>query len=163
MEKFAKGGNAATVIITNENSKDFIQEISALIQSSKQRMATAVNAELTLLYWHIGQRINQYVLQGERAEYGKDIIPNLSKHLTKEFGKGWSPRNLGYMMQFASSLPDLNILQSLIAQLSWTHFTKLLAIDEPIKREFYATMTAQERWISLHYLHRRLYCQTKKC
>lgn len=49
-----------------------------------------MNAELTLLYWHIGQRINQHILQNERAEYGKEIIKNLSKSLTEQFGKGWS-------------------------------------------------------------------------
>lgn len=136
----------ANHLITADNSSEFIQEISTLIQSSKQRMATAVNVELTLLYWHIGQRINQYVLQGERAKHGQQIIQNLANSLTAEFGKGWSKRNLNYMMQFAHYFPDLKIVQSLIAQLSWTHFTKLLAIDEPIKREFYATMAAQERW-----------------
>lgn len=134
------------LITQAEHSKAFISEISQLIHSSKQRMAVAVNAELTLLYWHIGKRINDYILQGERAKYGEDIIPKLSTHLTKQFGKGWSKRNLGYMMQFASQFPDIEILQSLIAKLSWTHFTKLFVIDDPIKRDFYATMAAQERW-----------------
>ncbi len=133
-------------LIPTDNSAEFIGEISQLIYSSKQRMAVAVNAELTLLYWHIGKRINDYLLQGERAKYGEDIIPQLSTSLTEQFGKGWSKRNLGYMMQFANTFTDIEILQSLIAKLSWTHFTKLIAIDDPIKREFYATMAAQERW-----------------
>lgn len=136
-------------VINNENmdhSAEFANEIAALIKSTKQRMATAVNAELTLLYWHIGNRINQYILQGERAEYGQEIVSTLAKRLTEQFGKGWSKRNLNYMMQFATTFPDLQIVQSLIAQLSWTHFTKLFVIEDPIKRDFYATMAAQERW-----------------
>lgn len=128
------------------NNTAFIENISQLIRSTKQRMATAVNAELTLLYWHIGNRINQYILQGERAEYGQEIVRTLAERLTEQFGKGWSKRNLNYMIQFATTFPDLQIVQSLIAQLSWTHFTKLFVIEDPIKRDFYATMAAQERW-----------------
>lgn len=132
--------------MNNVSNTEFIHEISQLIRSTKQRMATAVNAELTLLYWHIGNRINQYILQGERAEYGQEIVRTLADKLTEQFGKGWSKRNLNYMMQFATTFPDLQIVQSLIAQLSWTHFTKLFVIEDPIKRDFYATMAAQERW-----------------
>lgn len=135
-----------TLLTLENHSIEFADEIVALIKSTKQRMATAVNAELTLLYWHIGNRINQYILQGERAEYGQEIVSTLAKRLTEQFGKGWSKRNLNYMMQFATTFPDLEIVQSLIAQLSWTHFTKLFVIEDPIKRDFYATMAAQERW-----------------
>ncbi|HDV7284620.1 YhcG family protein [Mannheimia glucosida] len=129
-----------------ENSAEFVNEISQLIQSSKQRMTVAVNAELTLLYWHIGKRINDYILQGERAEYGQEVVKNLAQSLTEQFGKGWSKRHLNYTMQFAATFPNLEIVHTLCAQLSWSHFKLIIAIDEPIKREFYATMAAQERW-----------------
>ncbi|OOF87844.1 nuclease [Rodentibacter ratti] len=128
------------------NNIVFIDEISQLIRSTKQRMATAVNAELTLLYWHIGHRINQYILQGERAEYGQEIIRTLADRLTEQFGKGWSKRHLNYVMQFASTFPDIEIVHALRAQLSWTHFKQLVHIEDPIKRDFYATMAAQEHW-----------------
>lgn len=133
-------------VVIEESSVEFVSEISQLIQSSKQQMSIAVNAELTLLYWHIGKRINDYILQGERAEYGKDIISQLSQNLTRQFGKGWSKRNLAQMVKFSSNFPDMQILQTLSAKLSWSHFVQLAYIDEPIKREFYATMAAQERW-----------------
>ncbi|STY62187.1 PDDEXK nuclease domain-containing protein [Mannheimia haemolytica] len=129
-----------------ENSAEFVNEISQLIQSSKQRMTVAVNAELTLLYWHIGKRINDYILQGERAEYGQEVVKNLAQSLTEQFGKGWSKRHLNYTMQFAATFPNLEIVHALRAQLSWTHFKQIIHIDDPIKREFYATMAAQERW-----------------
>jgi len=58
------------------------QEIVSLVHTAKQRAAVAVNAELTLLYWSVGQRIRQEILKGERAEYGQHIIGNLSKALT---------------------------------------------------------------------------------
>lgn len=65
------------------SEQQLVGEISQLIQTSKQRVAVTVNAELTLLYWHIGQRINQHILNNERAEYGKEVIKNLSKSLTE--------------------------------------------------------------------------------
>lgn len=134
------------LISTKQTSVEFISEISSLIQRTKQRMATAVNAELTLLYWHIGNRINQYILQGKRAEYGQEIVRTLAERLTEQFGKGWSKRHLNYMMQFASTFPDIEIVHTLRAQLSWSHFKQLVHIEDPIKRDFYATMAAQERW-----------------
>lgn len=129
-----------------DNSAEFVNEISQLIQSSKQRMTVAVNAELTLLYWHIGKRINDYILQGERAEYGQEVVKNLAQSLTEQFGKGWSKRHLNYTMQFATTFPNLEIVHALRAQLSWTHFKQIIHIDDPTKRGFYATMAAQERW-----------------
>ena len=85
-------------------------------------------------------------MQGERAEYGQEVVKNLAQSLTEQFGKGWSKRHLNYTMQFATTFLDLEIVHALRAQLSWTHFKQIIHIDDPIKREFYATMAAQERW-----------------
>ena len=60
------------------------QDVVSLVHTAKQRAAIAVNAELTLLYWSVGQRIRQEILKGERAEYGQQIIVNLSKTLTQQ-------------------------------------------------------------------------------
>lgn len=128
------------------NEQQLVGEISQLIQTSKQRVAVTVNAELTLLYWHIGQRINQYILNNERAEYGKEVVKNLSKSLTAQFGKGWGRSHLNYCIKFAETFDDLEIVHALRGKLSWTHFKALIYIDEPLKRDFYATMAAQERW-----------------
>ncbi|MFZ7200983.1 DUF1016 N-terminal domain-containing protein [Avibacterium avium] len=124
------------------NEHQLVGEISQLIQNSKQRVAVTVNAELTLLYWHIGQRINQHILQNERAEYGKEIIKNLSKSLTEQFGKGWSKRNLLQMIKFANVFNQIEIVQALSAQLSWSHFVLLSTLDDPLKRDFYPTLRA---------------------
>ncbi|KYK73620.1 DUF1016 N-terminal domain-containing protein, partial [Aggregatibacter actinomycetemcomitans] len=70
-------------LMTTENT--FTTEIIELVRNTKQRMAVAVNAELTMLYWHIGNRINQHILQGERAEYGQQVVANLAKNLTSQF------------------------------------------------------------------------------
>lgn len=124
----------------------FIDDISQLVQQAKQRAATAVNSEITLLYWQVGNRIQQEVLGGERASYGQEVIASLAKQLTAQFGRGWSRTQLNYCLQFATVYSDLEIVHSLRGQLSWTHIKHLIAIDEPIKRDFYATMAMQERW-----------------
>lgn len=122
------------------------QEIVSLVHAAKQRAAIAVNAELTLLYWSVGQRIRQEILKGERAEYGQNIISNLSQTLTQHFGKGWSKRNLAQMIKFAEIFTDAQIVQTLSAKLSWSHFIQLLSIEDQLKREFYLSMAVQERW-----------------
>ena len=109
-------------------------------------MARAVNSGLVALYWHIGQRIRQDILKEKRAEYGKQIFYALSRKLTAEFGRGYSERNLANMVRFAEVFPDSKILQSLIAKLGWTHFQKIIYLDDPLKRDFYAEMCRMENW-----------------
>lgn len=121
-------------------------EIKTLISSAKQRAAVAVNAELTLLYWQVGQRINTEILKGERADYGKQVVEKLSSQLTGTFGRGWSRRNLFQVLRFAELFPCQEIVQTLSAQLSWSHFSALITIEDAIKRDFYLTMAIQERW-----------------
>lgn len=121
-------------------------EVKQLIQLAKQRAAVAVNAELTLLYWQVGKRIADEVLNGERAEYGKQVIASLAQQLTLDYGKGWSKRNLAQMVRFSEIFPDYQIVQTLSAQLSWSHFTCLVTIADPLKQEFYLAMALQERW-----------------
>lgn len=127
-------------------NSELFSEIQTLITQAKQQANVAVNASLTMMYWQIGQRINQEVLKGERAEYGKQIVATLSRQLTKEFGRGWSARNIAYMMQFNEQFPEKNILHTLSAKLSWSHFRSLIALKEPLAREFYVQMCMVESW-----------------
>ncbi|MDH0030336.1 MULTISPECIES: DUF1016 N-terminal domain-containing protein [unclassified Acinetobacter] len=103
--------------LTSVNNHGFTHEVMQLIHAAKQRAAIAVNAELTLLYWQVGQRIRQEVLNGERADYGKQVIANLSKALTEQFGKGWGKTQLNYCAKFAEVFPNLEILHALRGQL----------------------------------------------
>ncbi|MCG2835568.1 PDDEXK nuclease domain-containing protein [Photobacterium sp. WH77] len=124
----------------------FAQEVIALIQQAKQRAAVAVNSEITLLYWHIGQRINQEVLGGERADYGKQVVANLAKQLTEQFGKGWSAQQLRHCMKFAEVLTDQNIVSTLSRQLSWSHFLEVMYHRDPLAVQFYLKLCSVERW-----------------
>ncbi|SHM54820.1 PDDEXK nuclease domain-containing protein [Flavobacterium xanthum] len=128
------------------NLSPVASDIKLLIEQSKQQIAITVNATMSMLYWKIGARINQEVLQNNRAEYGEQIVQSLSAQLTLEYGKGFSRRNLFNMMQFANTFLNEKIVVSLIRQLSWTHILALIPIQDNIKREFYIQMCVHEKW-----------------
>jgi predicted nuclease of restriction endonuclease-like (RecB) superfamily len=131
-----------------ESIDPLFQEIRQLIDTAKQRAAVAINAEITLLYWQIGNRIQTEVLQGQRGEYGKQEIVNLSQRLTQTYGKGWSERQLRHCLRFAATFPDEQIVSALRRQLTWTHIKTLMYIDDPLKRDFYIEISRLERWSS---------------
>jgi predicted nuclease of restriction endonuclease-like (RecB) superfamily len=131
----------------NKISKiDIFSEIKELIESSKRNVSIAVNAEITLLYWNVGNRIRKEILGNERAEYGKELIVNLSTHLTEEYGDGWSKRHLHHCIRIAEVFPDIQIVHSLRAQLSWTHLRLIIPIEDELKRTFYIEMCKLENW-----------------
>jgi len=130
-------------------------EIRQLIDAARQRAATAVNFELTLLYWRIGERIHTQVLAGRRAEYGEEIVATLSQQLMNEYGKGFSYTALTRMTKFYEAFPDEKIVATLSQQLSWSHFREILPLKRPLQREYYAEMCRVERW-SVRTLHERI-------
>jgi predicted nuclease of restriction endonuclease-like (RecB) superfamily len=130
-------------------------EIRQLIDAAKQRAAIAINAEITLLYWQVGKRIQTEVLQGQRAEYGKQVIIALSQHLTQTYGRGWSARQLRHCLQFAEIFPEQEIVNTVCSQLSWSHLRLLTRIDDPLKRDFYIEIAQLERW-SVRQLQERI-------
>lgn len=121
-------------------------ELRALIASSRQRLATAVNAELTRLYWSVGHRLNAEVLGGERASYGAQLLDQLGKRLSSEFGRGFESRNLRRMVKFAEAFPSAEIVSTLSAKLSWSHLVAIVALKTPEARQFYAHHAAQDGW-----------------
>ncbi len=121
-------------------------EVKQLIEQGKQQVAVSVNTTMSMLYWQIGKRINDDILQNQRAEYGKQIIPTLSRHLTQEYGNGWGEKHLRQCMQFAQAFPDEQIVYTLCRELSWSHLRLVMFMDEPLKREFYIEMCKLEKW-----------------
>ncbi len=130
-------------------------DIRQLIEAARQRVAVAVNAELTLLYWHIGRRINTELLQGKRADYGQTVVKSLAADLTQHYGKGWSERQLWHYMHFAEVFTDEAIVYTLCTQFSWSHLRMLISMDDPLKRAFYAEMCRLEKW-SVRQLRERI-------
>jgi len=130
-------------------------DIRTLIEVARQRATSAVNSELTMLYWRIGLRIHTQVLEGRRADYGEEVLPTLATQLVKEYGSSFSVKNLRRMVQFAVTFPDEAIVVSLIRQLSWTHFIALIPLKDPRQRDYYAQMASAERW-SVRTLRERI-------
>lgn len=123
-----------------------LADLRSMIHAARGQAARSVDVALVTLYWQVGRRIRVDVLRQQRATYGERIVAAAARQLSAEFGRGFGPRNLFNMMRFAEVYPDARIVQALTAQLGWTHFTLLLAVTDPLKRDFYAEMCRVERW-----------------
>lgn len=121
-------------------------DLRILIDSSRDQVARAVNAGLVLLYWSIGERIRREILGDQRAAYGEQIVETISAQLTSEYGRGFARRNVFHMIRLAEVYPDLQIVQTLSAQLGWSHFLEIISLNDPLKRDFYAELCRLERW-----------------
>lgn len=132
-----------------------IQELRQLIENSRQQVAQTANAAVTLLYWRLGKRIHQEVLQEQRAEYGEEIVSTLSTQLVKEYGNSFGLRSLRRMIQFADVFPDEQVVAHLASSLSWSHFIEIIPLKQPLEREFYAELCRVERW-SVRTLRERI-------
>jgi len=111
-----------------------LADLRQLIAAARQDVARQVNSTLASLYWHVGQRIHRDILNEKRAEYGEQIVSAVGRQLDVEFGRGFGEKNLRRMIQFAEVFPDQKIVVALIRQLSWTHFLRLIPIEDPLKR-----------------------------
>lgn len=123
-----------------------LDDIREYIVQTRERVAGSVNSEMVTLYWKIGHRIRKDILKEKRADYGKQIISGLARELTDSYGAGFSRRNLFKMVRFAEVFPENRIVQTLSAQLSWSHLIEILTLSDPLQREFYAEMCRIERW-----------------
>ena len=125
-----------------------------LLQTARRKVVHTINQTMVETYFEIGKMVFEEDQEGkERAEYGKYMITELSKVLTKEFGKGFSKRNIEQMRQFYVTYA---IAQTLSAQfrLSWSHYIKLMRIDDENERQFYEIETAKNNW-SIRELQRQ--------
>jgi len=136
-------------------SPALVTDLRQLILSAREQVARAVDSGLVLLYWSIGHRIRTDVLKEKRAEYGEKILHAVSAKLVAEFGQGFTERNLANMTRFAGEFPDPKIVHALSGQLSWTHFRRIIYLDDPLKRDFYAEMCRIEKW-NTRTLHQKI-------
>jgi len=123
-----------------------LRDIRTMIEDTRSGVASSVNAVLTTLYWRIGERINEEILSGQRAEYGKEIVATLSQQLSAEYGDGFSYSALTRMVKFVQVFPEPRIVATLSQQLSWSHFRELLPMEKSLQRDFYAEMCRIENW-----------------
>ena len=121
-----------------------ILEIRELLENARKNVAQQVNTQLLTTYWNIGRIIVEYEQQNQiRADYGKQTLRELSKELTREFGKGFSVSNLQFMRRFYQGY---QIQQTVSVELSWSHYCELLTISDPDKRSFYEKETINSGW-----------------
>ncbi len=150
--------------MTNIPSIGLSEKISSLLIEARKRVLQTVNHTMVLTYFEIGRMIIEEEQNGkERADYGKQIIKSLSERLTNDFGKGFSQRNLEQIRQFYSVYSKTQTLsaesekgQILSDQfkLSWSHYLKLMRIDDAHERKFYEIESFKNNW-SLRELDRQ--------
>lgn len=129
----------------NKNTEtNLLNELSQLIEQSRQQVAVQVNSTLTLLFWQVGNKINNEILQNKRADYGKQIVPTVSAQLEAKYGINFKEKNIRRMMQFAEQFSDFEIVVTLSRQLSWSHFLVLIPLKSPDAKMFYAQKTMSE-------------------
>jgi len=128
------------------DSEKLIDDVRSLVESSRCRLAQAVNSELVMLYWQIGKRISEDLPAENRAEYGAKVVELVSGRLTAEYGKGFRRSNVFHMIRFAEVFDDAKIVQTLSGLLSWSHFVEIIYLRDPLQRQFYAEMARVERW-----------------
>ncbi len=127
-------------------NRKFFSQIVDLLESARSNVVRAVNQTMVTTYFEIGRMIVEEEQNGkDRAEYGKRLLRELSKTLTREFGKGFSTTNLKQMRQFYIAY---SIGQTLSDEfiLSWSHYLKLMRIDNENERKFYEIESNKNNW-----------------
>lgn len=137
--------------LTPNNS--MVLEIRELLENARKNVAQQVNTQLLTTYWNIGRIIVEYEQQNQiRADYGKQTLRELSKELTREFGKGFSRSNLQNMRAFYLAYEKC---QTVSGKLSWSHYCELLSITDENKRSFYEKESINSGW-SVRELKRQI-------
>src|SRR5699024_11264691 len=96
----------------DELNNPLLQELSEIIERGRKTVVSQVNQTLTLVYWQVGYKINQYLLKDERAEYAKNIVVTLSRELETQYGRGFTEKNVWRMIQFSKVFNDFEIVRS---------------------------------------------------
>ncbi len=144
-----------------------LNQLRALLQQSRQHLQQNINSAMVQTYWQVGHLIVEDEQQGnERAEYGKQVLQQLSNELTAEFGKGFDTRNLRNMRAFYLVFPIWN---TVCTNLSWSHYRALIRIDNAQARQWYLEEAISHSWsaralgrqISSLYYERLLSSQDK--
>lgn len=129
---------------TQASYNELLNTIGSTIETARQNAVKAVNHELVKANWEIGRHIVEFEQLGEeRAEYGSNLLSNLSKDLKQRFGKGFGRRNILDMRRFYLAYQKW---QAVPAKLSWTHIVTLLGVSDDHARKFYEKQTVLENW-----------------
>ncbi|GAB1385232.1 PDDEXK nuclease domain-containing protein [Melaminivora sp.] len=139
------------------NESQCFTDIEHILQHGRATAYRAVNTAMVETYWRIGQRIVEEEQRGkERAEYGKALIANLSRHLGEHFGKGFSVANLKNFRQFYLTFPALGENAThRVANLAWSHIRLIMRLENEAERHYYLTEASSQSW-SVRLLERHI-------
>ncbi|MHC8404721.1 PDDEXK nuclease domain-containing protein [Pseudomonas sp. TMB3-21] len=121
-------------------------DLGKLIREARLKILRTVDTVQVQTCWQIGRHIVEFEQEGaRRAAYGKRLLPTLAINLTSQFGKGFDERNLRYMRDFYQTFPIWSALRS---ELSWTHYRRLLRVENDRARHWYMNESAVQNWSS---------------
>ena len=132
--------------LTEHKEELLLHELSLLIEQSQQQFVKQANSIVNLLFWQVGNRINEHILKNKRADYGKKIVVTLSRQLKEKYGRNFEEKNLRRMLQFAEQFKDFEIVVTLSRQLCWSHFLALLPLKNHEAKMFYTQKSILENW-----------------
>jgi len=137
-------------------ANNYIQDIKEILAQARQKAYTAINVSMIEAYWQIGRRIVEQEQEGEkRAAYGEQVLKELSRALTTEFGKGFSYANLRNFRQFYLTYPDEKICYTVCSKLTWSHNRLIMRIEDKNARNWYLQEAAEQGW-SVRVLERNI-------
>jgi DUF1016 N-terminal domain len=146
-----RGPTDLQAVCTSSAYRQLISRLRSQIRAAQAHAAQAVNSELVLLYWSIGHEI---LVQQHASGWGDDVVGRIARDLALETGsaRGFSRRNLFYMRRFAALWPERKKVQTLPAQIGWSHHQVLLEAFSGDRARYiwYASRVAQERWSCRH-------------
>lgn len=136
--------NINSTIVPEYNG--LFNDLCSIIDEARRHVATYVNVEACLMNWHVGKRIKEDVLYNQRAEYGKQVLRQLSEKLTERYGAGWGTEKLKHCVRSAYLFSEQEIMYAARTQLTWTHLRELMSLKDPLERQFYMEMCRIEHW-----------------
>ena len=137
----------------------FLTEVKNIVEQGRQQAYASVSQVMIETYWKIGERIVLQEQKGkERADYGTQLIAQLSEELTRTFGKGFSKRNLQYFRAFYLTFNNLEIVQTRLHNLTWSHILQTLRVENATAARWYLHTASQEMW-SVRTLDRNISTQ----
>lgn len=133
-------------LINAEEGKNLLLELRGLIEQSKKQISRYVNTGMVSLYWQIGKRLKEEVLNNQRATYGQEVVASVAYNLSQEYGKGFTRVSLIRMIQFYEAFPDPQISSTVSNQLTWSHMIEVLSLKDKTQQDFYVFMAIEENW-----------------
>ncbi len=148
-----------------------VNDVCDIIETGRKEAYTAAGKSAVITFWNVGRRIVEEEQQGkERAEYGAEVIKKLALKIVPQYGATYNKRNLDYYKRFYLLFPDIQIVNTRVHNLSWSHIRRILSVSDPNARLWYLETADKDMWsfraldrnISTQYYERRLAAQREQ-